>query len=139
MALHHLAVACVDNNFEAEPFQGVRPYRRNDSPGEPPWIQTGRAQRAGDLEANSTAGCRADYYWVGFFNGCNGLAFSDTRRARTDQSVSKKVTRFSLQKRAALLKQFASKSKDDVGFNVSVERLIALGLLSGLAWPDTGG
>ncbi|ESY31617.1 hypothetical protein X749_08580 [Mesorhizobium sp. LNJC391B00] len=49
------------------------------------------------------------------------------------------MTRFSLQKRAALLQQFASKSRDDGGFNLSVERLIALGLLSGLAWLDTGG
>ncbi|MGX5839656.1 hypothetical protein ACWGTI_02915 [Mesorhizobium sp. ArgA1] len=32
----------------------------------------------------------------------------------------------------------ASKSKGLSGFNMSVERLAALGLLSGLAWLDTG-
>src|SRR4051812_16408781 len=101
---------------------------RNDNPGAPTWrtawIQTGRAQRAGDLEANSTAGCWADYYRGRFFQRLQRLsAFRHAPGANGPEHFQKSVTRFSLQKRAALLQQFASKSRDDGGFNLSVERL----------------
>ncbi|ESZ42900.1 hypothetical protein X732_01895 [Mesorhizobium sp. L2C066B000] len=130
MALHHLAVAVVIAGTIAQAL------RR----GEPPGYKRAARNVLATLRQIQPQAPGLTIIGVGFFQRLQRLTvFRHAPGANGPEHFQKSVTRFSLQKRAALLQQFASKSRDDGGFNVSEERLIALGLFSGLAWLDTGG